>query len=111
MAKPSLDYYGILELSREAGAGEIRHAYRYLARACHPDLNPDDAEGEERFKRITEAYEVLRDPVLRAGYDRGAPAASARLRERPAADSIYDDDFLRLLYLFRMYKLGDQMPS
>lgn len=104
------DYYSALGLSREAGASEIKHAYRCLARACHPDLNPDDADGEERFKRITEAYEVLRDPILRRGYDREDPTPFARLREQPAADSIYDDDFLRLLHLFRLCKLGDQMP-
>ena len=110
MTGPSPDYYGILELPREASTGEIKHAYRCLARACHPDLNPDDAEGEERFKRITEAYEVLRDPALRAGYDRGGPVPFSRLRAHPPEDSIYDDEFLRLLHLFRLYKLGDQMP-
>jgi curved DNA-binding protein CbpA len=109
--RPSPDYYSVLGLSREATLVEIKRAYRRLARTCHPDLNPNDAEGEERFKRITEAYEVLRDPLLRADYDGGGRAPFTRPRAHPAADSIYNDDFLQLLHLFRVHKLGDQMPN
>lgn len=66
----SEDYYGILDVDRNAGPEEIKRAYRKLARAHHPDANPGDAEAERRFKEIARAYEVLRDPERRARYDR-----------------------------------------
>ncbi len=63
------DYYKILEVSRDAGAKEVKQAYRKLARQYHPDANPDDPQAEERFKEINEAYEVLADPEKRKLYD------------------------------------------
>ena len=77
------DYYEILRLSRDAGEDEIKKAYRKLAVKYHPDKNPGDKEAEEKFKEISEAYEVLRDKEKRAQYDRfghagafaGAPGA------------------------------------
>lgn len=68
MAKP--DYYEVLGLSRGASEDEIKSAYRRLARQSHPDVNPDNPEAEEAFKRINEAYEVLSDPDKRTVYDR-----------------------------------------
>ena len=65
----STDYYELLGVSRTATAEEIKKAYRRLAREHHPDVNPDDAESEARFKEIAKAYEVLCDPDLRARYD------------------------------------------
>jgi molecular chaperone DnaJ len=63
------DYYEVLGLSREASETEIKKAYRRLARDHHPDANPNDHGAEERFKELTEAYEVLSDPQARRAYD------------------------------------------
>ena len=63
------DYYAILGVSRNATQEEIKKAYRRLALKYHPDRNPGDREAEERFKEISEAYEVLSDPQKRAIYD------------------------------------------
>lgn len=66
------DYYEILGLGRDASEKEIKSAYRRLARKWHPDLRPahEKTEASEQFKRVNEAYEVLKDPEKRAQYDR-----------------------------------------
>ena len=63
------EFYALLGVTREATEVEIKKAYRKLAMEFHPDRNPAP-EAEARFKEITEAYEVLRDPQKRAAYDR-----------------------------------------
>jgi curved DNA-binding protein len=63
------DYYEALEVSRDASQDEIRQAYRRLARKYHPDVNKE-AGAEDRFKEVSEAYEVLRDPDKRERYNR-----------------------------------------
>ena len=70
------DYYQVLGISRNASADEIRKAYRKLAMQYHPDRNAGDAQAEERFKEINEAYQVLNDPQKRAHYDRVGSAYS-----------------------------------
>lgn len=64
------DYYEVLGVSRDAGGGELKTAYRRLALSFHPDRNPDDPEASEKFKEASEAYAVLSDPEKRARYDR-----------------------------------------
>jgi len=65
------DYYEILGVPRDATQEEIKRAYKKLAKKWHPDLNPENKEeAEEKFKEITEAYQVLSDPEKRAQYDR-----------------------------------------
>src|ERR1700737_3230415 len=64
------DFYQTLGVQRGAGDDAIKKAYRKLAMECHPDRNNGSKESEERFKAITEAYDVLRDPNKRAVYDR-----------------------------------------
>ncbi|MGC9219884.1 MAG: molecular chaperone DnaJ [Solirubrobacteraceae bacterium] len=65
------DYYKILGVGKNATDEEIKKAYRKLARRYHPDRNPGDSQAEERFKRISEAHDVLSDPDKRRDYDRG----------------------------------------
>jgi len=64
------DFYDVLGVARDSSEADIKKAYRKLAMECHPDRNNGDKSAEERFKLVTEAYEVLRDPDKRAAYDR-----------------------------------------
>src|SRR5688500_7109440 len=64
------DYYATLGVPRTASDDEIKKAYRKLAMTNHPDRNGGSKDAEEKFKAITEAYDVLRDPNKRAAYDR-----------------------------------------
>ncbi|MEY2532189.1 MAG: curved DNA-binding protein [bacterium] len=69
MAVGARDYYDVLGVPRDASEEDIRSAYRGLARRNHPDVNKEPG-AEDRFKEISEAYEVLRDAEKRAQYDR-----------------------------------------
>lgn len=71
------DYYDVLGVSRQAGPEEIKKAYRKLAMQYHPDRN-DSHDAEARFKTVTQAYEVLRDPQQRDLYDRYGEAGIRR---------------------------------
>ena len=64
------DLYELLGVPRGAADGEIKSAFRRLARELHPDVNRDDPGAEEKFREAAEAYEVLSDPERRAVYDR-----------------------------------------
>jgi curved DNA-binding protein CbpA len=59
------DYYDILGLSKSASDSEIKSSYRKLAMKYHPDRNPGDKKAEEKFKEISESYEILKDPQKR----------------------------------------------
>jgi molecular chaperone DnaJ len=70
MATTKRDYYQVLGLERSASDGDIKKAFRRLARELHPDVNAHDPEAEEKFKEAAEAYEVLSDAERRRTYDR-----------------------------------------
>ena len=66
-----MDFYIVLGVDRGAPAGEIKRAYKRLARRLHPDINPGDGEAAARFRQVLDAYETLMDPDRRRRYDAG----------------------------------------
>lgn len=78
----STDPYSALGIKKTATADEIKKAYRKIARANHPDLKPDDAAAEARFKAAAAAYDILKDPETRARFDRGEIDASGAERQQ-----------------------------
>ena len=66
----NIDPYETLGIAKDASQEEIKKAYRKLARKYHPDINPGDKKAEEKFKEISEAYDILGDESKRAEYDR-----------------------------------------
>src|SRR2546423_10729919 len=85
---PRRDFYEVLGVARDAKPDEIQRAYRKLARTYHPDVNKDPA-AEERFKEVSEAYDVLSDPQTRKRYD----AFGADFRRVP--DDVDPDAYAR----------------
>lgn len=69
------DYYKTLGIEKNASQEDLKKAYRKLAMEYHPDRNPDNKEAEQKFREVTEAYEVLKDDQKRAAYDRYGHAA------------------------------------
>ena len=63
------DYYEVLGIGKDASESDLKKAYRRIAKDCHPDLHPGDAEAEARFKEANEAYAILSDPEKKAKYD------------------------------------------
>src|SRR5256886_8635657 len=64
------DFYKVLGVKKDAKPEEIKKAYRRLARKYHPDVNPGDKAAEDRFKQMSEAFDVLSEPKKRKVYDR-----------------------------------------
>lgn len=95
------DFYETLGVDRGADIGTIKKAYRKLAMQYHPDRNPGDEEAEQRFKELSEAYDVLSDDQKRAAYDRyghaafanGADGAQARGFDAETFSDIFDQFF------------------
>jgi molecular chaperone DnaJ len=82
------DYYEVLEVTRETEVEIIKKSYRRLAIKYHPDKNPGDKSAEEKFKELSEAYEILSTPEKRAAYDQyGHAAFDARARARGGGSS------------------------
>lgn len=77
MVNGSKDYYKTLGVDKKASEKEIKDAYRKLARKYHPDANPGNKQSEEKFKEVSEAYEVLSNDEKRKQYDSGGMFAGA----------------------------------
>jgi molecular chaperone DnaJ len=91
------DFYSVLGVQRAASDDEIKKAYRKLAMQYHPDRNNGSGEAEEKFKEITEAYDVLRDPNKRAAYDRYGEAG---LRSAAGGAGFHHVDLSEALGIF-----------
>src|SRR5215212_8036510 len=91
------DFYGTLGVTRTASDDEIKKAYRKLAMTYHPDRNNGSREAEEKFKEITEAYDVLRDANKRSMYDRYGEAG---LRRGGGAGDFHHVDLSEALGIF-----------
>lgn len=87
------DYYEVLEVTRTSTGEEIKRSYRKLAVKYHPDKNPGDPTAEDRFKEISEAYEVLMDAEKRAAYDRFGHNAFAGAAASRGGGGGYVDPF------------------
>ena len=88
------DYYDVLGVSKSAGKDELKKAYRKLAMKYHPDRNPDDSKAAEKFKELSEAYEILSDDQKRQTYDNfGHDGVNSSFNTSQGAADAFSDIF------------------
>ena len=88
------DYYDVLGVTKSAGKDELKKAYRKLAMKYHPDRNPDDAQAAEKFKELSEAYEILSDDQKRQTYDNfGHEGVNSSFTSSQGAADAFSDIF------------------
>jgi DnaJ-class molecular chaperone len=75
-------FYDVLGVTAGSDPGQVKAAFHALAKCSHPDVNTGDANAEERFKDINEAYQILNDPERRSAYDLGMKHKDAEVRRR-----------------------------
>ena len=91
------EYYKILEVEEDASEEEIKLAYRRLAKRYHPDLNKSDPNAKEKFIKLYEAYDTLKDPLKRNIYDQ----AGYNPRNIDLSDIIWRNNSIRFREIFR----------
>ena len=91
-------YYSILELKPGASPEDIKKSYRRLSLANHPDRNPNDAKATEKFQKISEAYQVLEDPVKKQQYDMGSLNPFAHMGFAGHPEDINPEDIINNLF-------------
>jgi molecular chaperone DnaJ len=102
-----MDFYIVLGVERGAPAGEIKRAYKRLARRLHPDINPGDREAEARFRQVLDAYETLMDPDRRRRYDAGQLAQDSGGEDDGGSFGFAGFDFSSRVHAERTTTFGD----
>lgn len=102
MRTEPMDPYEVLGVSRDATAKEVKKAYRELAMKYHPDRHPDRADAEERFKQISRAYQILRDPEKREAYHRNTTTSRGASRQRSGSD-VFEEAFGNFQNMFDLF--------